>query len=73
MQSRIGSLVEAGVNVLIGYLVAMLAQAVIFPMFGFTAGVVEHAQIAGLFTLVSLARSYILRRVFNLFERRKRQ
>ena len=65
MQSRIGSLIESAANIAIGYLVAMLAQALIFPLFGFSASVSEHAQIAGLFTIVSLVRSYCLRRLFN--------
>jgi hypothetical protein len=64
-QSRKHSAYEAVANVAIGYLVAILAQAVIFPLFGFNASTREHMAIAGLFTIVSLVRSYFLRRLFN--------
>lgn len=64
-QSRRASAVEAVANVLIGYGVAVAAQVVIFPMFGLHASLPENLAIGGLFTLVSLARSYALRRLFN--------
>lgn len=65
MQSRKGSAIEAVSNVAIGYLVALAAQAAIFPMFGLHASASEHMAIGGLFTIVSLVRSYLLRRLFN--------
>ena len=34
VQSRRASLLEAGANVLVGYLVAVLAQQLVFPLFG---------------------------------------
>jgi hypothetical protein len=64
-QSRKLSAVEATTNVLIGYVVATIAQFVIFPLFGINIPAAEHLAIAGLFTLVSLGRSYLLRRLFN--------
>lgn len=65
MQSRIASLIESFVNILIGYTVAVLAQIIIFPLFDIHASTGDHLQIAALFTLVSLARFYAIRRVFN--------
>lgn len=65
MQSRLMSLAEAVVNVAVGYLVAVAAQAVIFPLFGISASLGEHLAIGLLFTGVSLVRSYSLRRLFN--------
>lgn len=69
-QSKRASAIEAIVNVLIGYGVAVAAQAVIFPLFGLYASTSEHLAIGGLFTVISLARSYLLRRAFNAFTRR---
>ena len=66
-QSKRASAVEAVANVAIGYCVAIAAQAVIFPLFGFHATTSDHMGIAALFTIVSLVRSYALRRLFNLF------
>lgn len=64
-QSRKHSAFESVLNVLIGYWVALMAQAFIFPLYGVHLAPVEHGQIAGLFTVVSLVRSYVLRRMFN--------
>lgn len=64
-QSRRMSLVESLTNIAVGYLVALLAQIVIFPILGVQATLSQNLQIGILFTAVSLARSYALRRVFN--------
>ena len=65
MQSRGMSLVEAMTNVLVGYGVAVATQAMVFPWFGLSATFGENLQIGLIFTVVSLARSYALRRLFN--------
>jgi membrane protein implicated in regulation of membrane protease activity len=64
-QSRRGSAVEAVANVMIGYWVAVTAQIIIFPMFGVNLPVSDNMLIGVLFTVVSLVRSYLLRRLFN--------
>lgn len=64
-QSRTGSAVEAVANVVVGYAIAVAAQAVIFPLFDIRIGPTDHLAIGALFTVVSLARSYALRRLFN--------
>ena len=64
-QSRRRSALEAVANVAIGYGVAITAQMLIFPLFGIHIPASEHLTIGGLFTFVSLARSYGLRRLFN--------
>lgn len=67
MQSRRGSLIEAAANVLIGYWVAVAAQCLIFPLFGLHASIGQNLGIGLAFTIVSLVRSYALRRMFNHF------
>lgn len=64
-QSRKHSLLEAIANILIGYGVALMAQAVIFPLFDIHVTLGDHAMIGALFTVVSLVRSYGIRRLFN--------
>lgn len=68
-QSRRGSAFEAVANVAIGYGVAVAAQAAILPLFGLHASASDHLAIAALFTIVSLVRSYALRRLFNRLSR----
>lgn len=64
-QSRIASLLEALVNILVGFLVALAAQLVVFPLFGIQASFGTNVKITCCFTLVSLARQYVIRRWFN--------
>ena len=69
-QSRVMSLVEAVVNVVVGYGVAVVTQILIFPVFGLHTTLVQNMKMGGIFSLVSLARSFVLRRVFEAFRGR---
>jgi hypothetical protein len=71
MQSRLNSATEAFVNVAIGYLVSVLANILILPMFGYDVTLVDSFAIGVAFTVVSLLRSYAVRRFFNFWEGRK--
>lgn len=64
-QSRLMSLVEAITNVAVGYILAIVTQIVVFPWFGFEATLEEHLTIGLVFVAVSLARGYLLRRLFE--------
>lgn len=64
-QTRLQSAIESAANVAIGYGVAVASQLAIFPLFGIRVGVEENLIIGGYFTLISLARSYLVRRWFN--------
>lgn len=65
MQSRAGSMIEAVANVAVGYVIAVSANIVVLPMFGFHPSFAQNAQIGLIFTGISLGRSYLLRRIFN--------
>lgn len=64
-QSRLGSLYEAIINVLIGYSIALLSQLAIFPLFGIHVPLRSNLFIGAWFTVISLVRSYAIRRWFN--------
>ena len=64
-QSRLMSLVESLVNVLVGYGVAVATQMAVFPMFGLAVTISENLLIGLIFTVVSIVRSYALRRGFE--------
>jgi membrane protein CcdC involved in cytochrome C biogenesis len=64
-QSRLMSLVESLANVLVGYGVAVATQMVVFPLFGLAVTVFENLLIGLIFTVVSIVRSYALRRGFE--------
>lgn len=69
-QSRRHSFFEACLNVLIGYWIAVITQVLIFPLFGLQVSLGDNLLIGALFTIVSLIRSYALRRLFNHFHHR---
>jgi hypothetical protein len=64
-QSKTMSLVESVANIIIGYGLAVGTQFIVFPWFGMRVGVIENLGIGLIFTVVSLVRSYSLRRVFE--------
>ena len=66
-QSRLMSLMESLANVAIGYGIAVLTQVVVFPLFGLHASLSDNLLLGGVFTMISLARSYLLRRLFETF------
>jgi len=64
-QTQLMSLVEAATNVIVGYALAIVTQIVVFPWFGIETGLAEHMAIGLAFVGVSLARGYLLRRLFE--------
>lgn len=72
-QSRLMSFCEAIANVAVGYGVAVLTQIVIFPMFGFLTTLAQNLQMGAVFTVVSIVRSFTLRRIFNAIRVRTEQ
>ena len=65
MQSRLASFCESLANVAIGYSVALATQLTVFPLFGLEVRLDQNLAIGAIFTAVSIARSYFVRRAFN--------
>lgn len=68
-QSRLMSLVESIANVIVGYGVAVATQILIFPVFGLHTTLAQNLKMGAVFTIVSLGRSYALRRLFERLRR----
>ena len=64
-QSRVRSALETAANVAIGYVVALGAQVCVFPWFGIVIPTASNIAIGACFTVVSIVRSFVLRRAFN--------
>ena len=60
------SLVEAVANVVVGFGVAVATQIAVSPILGLQASLGQNVKLALIFTGVSIARSYVLRRVFEV-------
>jgi hypothetical protein len=65
MQTKYQSLIESLTNILIGYLTALLSQVLIFPLFNIYVTFQDNILIGLYFTIISLIRSYLVRRYFN--------
>ncbi len=65
MQTRLQSFIESLLNVAIGYVVALASQILIFPLFGIYISLSENMLIGAFFTVISIVRGYLVRRLFN--------
>jgi len=64
-QTKSQSAVESVTNVAIGYGVSLAANATILPLFGIAISTADNLAIGAIYTAISIARSYCVRRVFN--------
>lgn len=64
-QTRTGSLIEAFINVLIGFWINYIANLLIFPLFGFQISLSDNFIMGLIYTAISIGRSYVIRRWFN--------
>jgi uncharacterized membrane protein YgaE (UPF0421/DUF939 family) len=68
MQSRRGSIVETLTNVIVGLVVSFIANLVIFPLLGWEISTSQNILLVIFYTVVSIIRSYALRRIFNRYK-----
>lgn len=66
-QAKRHSLLETIISTILGFLVALGTQLVVFPLFDIHTSHGENFLIASIFTIVSIIRGYCIRRMFNYF------
>jgi hypothetical protein len=64
-QSKLHSLYESLLGVVVGYIISMMAQLIIFPLYDIHISISDNLMIGIWFALVSIVTRYIIRRVFN--------
>lgn len=64
-QSKKHSLIEAITNTTVGFGISLLSISIILPLMGFETSIEQNITLTIYFTLISIVRSYILRRIFN--------
>lgn len=69
-QSRRMSLIESFVNIFVGFGINMTAQIYLFAWFGIHISLATSVYIGVFFTVISIARSYVLRRAFEAIRTR---
>jgi len=65
MQTHLGSFIEAWANIAIGFSINWFANMLILPLYGFHIKPGAAFSMGLLFTVISLVRSYVIRRWFN--------
>jgi hypothetical protein len=64
-QSKIDSALEALTNIFVGFSINFTANILIFPIFGWSISISQNLMLGGCYTMISLIRSYALRRAFD--------
>lgn len=64
-QSKRMSMVEQLFNVGSGVALALIVGQIVYPLFGYAVTVKDNLGLTIIFTLVSIVRGYVWRRVFN--------
>lgn len=64
-QSRRMSFIESTSNIVVGFGIAMVANFTVLPLFGFNVTIKESFDIGLIMTVISIVRSYTLRRTFE--------
>ena len=66
-QTRLGSFIETLVNIAIGFTINWIANIFILPMYGFNVTGGQAFSMGLMFTVISVIRSYSVRRWFNSY------
>ena len=64
-------MIEAVMNIVIGFSINFFANLVVLPLFGFNVSAGQAFGIGLIFTAIALIRSYALRRLFNHWHRKQ--
>ena len=65
MQSKKNSFIESLLNTIVGFLISLLVQLLIYPILNIPVTIFQNIIITSVFTIVSIIRGYIIRRYFN--------
>lgn len=72
-QSRRGSVIEACFNTAIGFAINYVANLFIFPLFDMHISLAGNFLMGLIYTIISVVRSYVVRRWFNAMLHRAAQ
>ena len=69
MQSKKQSMIETLTSVFVGWLIGVILNLTILPLFDYNITVIDSLWVSLIFTVVSVIRSYAIRRTFNSKEK----
>ena len=65
MQTKRQSLIETLTSVFVGWLIGVILNMLVLPLFDYDVNLTDGVLISIIFTAVSVVRSYVVRRFFN--------
>ena len=72
MQTKTQSLVEATTNIGVGFVISVGVWQLLATYYGYDMPLSRNLEITTIFTFVSIARSYIFRRMFTTWNHRRK-
>ena len=69
MQSKKDSFIETLTSVFVGWLIGVILNMLVLPLFDYNITVIDSLWVSLIFTVVSVIRGYIIRRFFNSKEK----
>ena len=69
MQTKRQSLIETLTSVFVGWLIGVILNMLVLPLFDYDVSLTDGVLISIIFTAVSVVRSYVVRRIFNSKEK----
>ena len=70
MQTKRQSLIETLTSVFVGWLIGVILNLIVLPLFDYNITVVDSLLVSLIFTVISVVRGYLIRRFFNSKERK---
>ena len=64
-QTKKQSIIEVIANTVVGFIISVGVSVLLFPLMGIPVTFGENLGITLIFTVISLVRSFIMRRIFN--------
>ena len=68
MQSKKHSFIEANINTAIGFIISYFTLLGVNIIYDMKLNPIESMEITLIFTIISVSRNYIVRRIFNNFD-----
>ena len=65
MQSKRESMIETLTSVFVGWLIGVILNLTVLPLFDYNITVVDSLWVSLIFTAISVIRGYLIRRYFN--------
>jgi hypothetical protein len=73
VQTRLESLIETMVGTLVAFVISVLAQRLLFPLYNINIPISNSVEIVFIFTIATIIRSYVVRRFFNYLHHVRKQ